>query len=547
MGFEIILAMLAGLGLFLYGMKLMSDGLQKVAGAKMRMVLEKLTANRFMGVIVGFIFTAIVQSSSATTVLVVSFVDTGLMSLAQSVGVTMGANIGTTMTGQMIAFKLSAVAPLFLIAGVGLLMFMKKTFIQKIGEVILGFGMLFFGLETMAGSMESLGPSVQQAIASLDNVYLAILVGFVVTAILQSSSATTGIVMVMAATMTAAGEPLISLKISFYLILGCNMGSCVSALLASVPGNKNAKRAAMVHFLFNLIGSAIIVVLLGFFEPQIQSMISAINSDPQSCVANANTIFKLLQVVLLFPMANTLVKLSQLIIRGEDKVADKQLKLQFIGEGHAVTPATAVPMAISEIERMGRTACENINCAMKGLLEGDSSSLEGIYETETEIDYLNTEICNYLVKANQLALPMQDKKLLGGLFHVVNDMERIGDHAENIADFAKTCEKEGLKFSKDAKKELQKMLDKVSVLLNLSLEMFGKNSEENMQEILRLEDEIDTLERKLQKKHVKRLTSNKCEPHAAMIFTDLLSNLERVADHGTNIAFSIIDTEEVEE
>ncbi len=541
MAFEMILAMVAGLGLFLYGMKLMSDGLQKVAGAKLRMILEKLTTNRFMGVIVGFVFTAIVQSSSATTVLVVSFVDTGLMNLAQSVGVIMGANVGTTMTGQLIAFKLTAIAPVILMAGVIMLMFFSKPMIQKSGEVLLGFGMLFFGLSTMSTSMEGMNETVRQLLTSLDNVYYAVLIGFLVTAVLQSSSVTTGIVMLL------ASQNLVTLQMSFYLILGCNIGSCVSALIACLPGNKNAKRAAMVHFLFNIFGSAIVLLALGLFEPQIQNIIVGINDDPMSCVANANTIFKLAQVILLFPCGSLLVKLSNLIIPGEDKVTDDEHQLEFIGEGHTVTPATAVPSAISEIKRMGLIAFDNLERAMASLMQGDDKELPVVYQTEKEIDFLNTEICNYLVRVNQLSIPMQDKKILGGLFHVVSDMERIGDHAENIADFAKTCNKEGLNFSKDAKKEMQKMLDKVTHLLTLSLDMFSENNEGYMDDILKLEDEIDTMERKLQKRHIKRLTSQKCEPHAAMIYTDLLSNLERVADHGTNIAFSIIEIDEPDE
>ncbi len=541
MAIEMILAMIAGLGLFLYGMKLMSDGLQKVAGAKLRMVLEKLTTNPFMGVVVGFVFTAIVQSSSATTVLVVSFVDTGLINLAQSVGVILGANVGTTITGQLIAFKLTAIAPIILMVGVIMLMFFKKTIVQKTGEVFLGFGMLFFGLSTMSDSMSAMSDSLSSLLSSMSNVYIAVLVGFLVTAVLQSSSATTGIVMVL------AGQHLVTLQMSFYLILGCNIGSCVSAGIASLPGNKNAKRAAMVHFSFNIIGSALVLLALGFFEPQIEHMIRSINSDPMSCVANANTIFKLSQVIVLFPFSKYLVKLSELIIPGKDKLPESEFKLKFIGGGHAVTPATAVPNAISEIMRMGRMANENLFRAMNSLLQGEKKDLPVVYEKEKEIDFLNTEISNYLVQANQLSLPMQDKKLLGGLFHVVNDMERIGDHAENIADFATTCQKEDLVFSKDAKKELQKMLDKVTNLLSMCLEMFGENKDSHMKDILNLEDEIDTMERKLQKRHVKRLTSNKCEPHAAMIFTDLLSNLERVADHGTNIAFSIIDDVEEDE
>lgn len=551
---DMVLGMLGGLGLFLYGMKLMSDGLQKAAGAKMRNILETLTKNRFIGVIVGLLFTAVIQSSSATTVLVVSFVNASLMTLYQAAGVIMGANIGTTMTGQLITLNLTAIAPIFLMGGVIMVMFLKKPFVKKLGEVILGFGMLFVGLSTMSSSLAVLkeSPVVLQAISSLDNWAMALFVGFLITAILQSSSATVGIVILL------ASQELIGLEICFYLILGCNIGSCVSACLASLSGNKMAKRAALIHLFFNVIGTSVLVIILALFKDQIAMFIHGLSNGVPDVlidgtnrrlgrdVANAHTIFKIAQVLFLFPFSNLIVKLTYLCVQGdEEKVDEKHLK--FIGEHAIYSPTTAVPQAICEIERMGNIAFRNLENSIHALFEVDEKLVNQVYETEKAIDYMNTEITDYLVKINQLPLPVKDRKSIGGLFHVVNDIERIGDHAENIADFTKMMIEDNLSFSKEGTQEIKEMFGMTKRLLEFSLEMFTKQSSEHLQEILTLENTIDEREKELQHNHVVRLTNNKCDAESGMIFSDLASNLERVADHGTNIAFSILESDPEEE
>lgn len=550
MNVDVVLGMVGGLGLFLYGMKLMSDGLEKAAGARLRGILESLTRNRFIGMLVGILFTAVVQSSSATTVLVVSFVNASLMNLYQAAGVIMGANIGTTVTGQLIALNLTKIAPFILICGVVLVMFIKKPFTKRIGEVVLGFGMLFMGLSTMSGAMEVLkdSPQIVRIISSLDNPFLGVLTGFLVTAVLQSSSATVGILILM------ASQGMLPLHMCFYLILGCNMGSCVSALLASLGAKKDAQRAAFIHFLFNLIGSGVIIMVLAFLSPLVEQIITGftggmdnqfvngINSKLARDVANTHTIFKVFQVLVLFPFSNWIVKLTYLIIPGEEERVDEK-QLMYIGAHTVFSPATAVPQAILEIERMGEIAIGNLNRSMRALLTKDKSLLQQIYDTEETIDYMNTEITNYLVKANQQSLPVDDRKAIAGLFHVVNDMERIGDHAENVGDAALVMIEEGLSFSEEGQLEVREMLLKVNQLLDYSLEMFSKKTEAHLKEILDLENQVDKLERELQHNHVVRLTEHKCECHAGMIFTDLCSNLERVADHGTNIAFSILESD----
>lgn len=543
---ELALQIMAGVGLFLYGMQLMSDGLQKVAGGKMRTILEKLTTNPFMGLLLGIVFTGIIQSSNATTVLVVSFVNSGLMNLSQSVGVIMGANIGTTVTGQLVSFKLDAVAPLFIMVGVVMVMFIKKPMIRRIGEVLLGFGVLFFGMSTLSSSVDKLNEveAIKHMFSSLTNPFIAVLIGFLATSILQSASASVGILIVL------ASSGLMDLNICYYVIMGCNIGACGSAVLASLSGTKDAKRAAMIHVSFNVIGLVIVMVLLAVCGEPIMSAIHSLSSSTANAglragrdVANINTIIKVFQVIVLFPLSRFLIRLSYLIIPGKDEEVHG-MELKFIGKHAIFNLTTALPQAVSEAERMGTMAVHNLNRAMEALLDRDEEALEDVYKKENVIDYLNTEISNYLVKINQLSLPIQDRKQLGAMFHVVNDMERIGDHAENIADFAKTVMSANLKFSKKAQNELRQMFEKVTQLLTYSINMFVTGDDTHAEDIQKLENEIDKMEKKLQKKHINRLANHKCEPHAAMIFSDLLSNLERVADHGTNIAFAEQEDEE---
>lgn len=538
MSYTIILGLVGGLGLFLYGMKLMSDGLEKAAGAKMRGILEFFTKNRFIGMLVGIVFCAIIQSSSATTVMVVSFVNSGLMTLYQAAGVIMGANIGTTITSQLVAFNLSEVAPLFLMLGVIMVMFCKQPMVKKLGEVVLGFGILFMGLSTMSGSMSSLreSPVIVDALSSLTNPFMAVLAGFVITAIIQSSSVTVSIVLLM------AQQGLLELGICFYIILGCNMGSCISALLASLSGKRVAKRAALIHFLFNVFGSAVIMVVLSFLSPVLQDFFMSISGGQIGrAVANTHTCFKIFQVIILFPFANGLVKLTCLLVPGNEKDSEKDFELMYIGKKNVFSPATAVVEVTKELERMGYMACTNLNRAMNALITLDEEDIRKVYQVEDNINFLNHAITDYLVKINQSTLPVDDARSIGGLFHVVNDIERIGDHAENVADAAQQRMKDNVSFSKEAQHELAEMMELVNKILHYSLDTFSHNNREHVQEILQIEDQVDKMEKRLQQAHVDRLTRNECTPAAGMIYSDIASGLERVADHATNIAFAILD------
>ncbi len=542
MDMSVILQLAGGLGLFLFGMDLMSQSIEKVAGARLRRILEFFTSNRFMGMIVGIIFTGIVQSSSACTVMVVSFVNSGLMNLYQAAGVIFGANIGTTVTSQLVSFNLSEVAPLFLLAGVAIMMFCKKQKIKKAAEVLIGFGILFVGLSTMSQAMEGMRdmPEVVNLLQSLRNPFFATLVGMLLTAVIQSSSVTVSIVLLLAT------QGLLALPITLYIIMGCNIGSCATALLASMSGKKDAKRAAMIHFLFNVIGTFIMYIILLAAEGPIVNMIQSISSDNGRFVANAHTIIKIFQVVILFPFSNLIVKLACLCVPGEDRKINyrESYQLKFIGEKVVFNPATAVVEVINELERMASLASENLNRAMNALITLDEDDIEEVYEVEKNINFLNREITDYLVKINQTTLPIEDQKSLGALFHVVNDIERIGDHAENMADAARGRKESGAGISKEAQRELGEMLDMVNRLVQYSVDMFVKNDEQNMEEIIALENQVDEKERALQQAHVQRLTKGECTPEAGMFFSDIVSGLERVADHATNIAFALCSSEE---
>ena len=545
MSFGTILTMAGGLGLFLFGMELMSDSIEKVAGARLRRILEIFTTNRFMGMIVGIIFTGIIQSSSACTVMVVSFVNSGLMNLYQAAGVILGANIGTTITSQLVSFNLSKIAPLILLVGVVVMMFTKKEKVRKVAEVVVGFGILFVGLSTMSQAMANMKnePQVVNLLMSLKNPFLATLMGFALTAIIQSSSVTVSIVLLL------ANQDLLPLPITLYIILGCNIGACATAMLASMTGKKDAKRAALIHLLFNIIGTVIIYIALFVAGDQIVELIKSISADNGRFVANAHTLIKIAQVIMLFPFTGWLVKMTYLIVPGEDqKVGYREsYQLKYIGDKVVFNPATAVVEVIKELERMASLAEENLNRAMNALITLDEEDIEEVYEVEKNINFLNHAITDYLVKINQTTLPIEDLNSLGALFHVVNDIERIGDHAENVADAARQRKEEGVSISKEAQKELGDMLEMVNKIIRYAVEMFAKSDESHMQEIVTLEDQVDEKERELQKKHVERLTKGECSPEAGMIFSDIVSGLERVEDHATNIAFAITTEEDAED
>lgn len=537
MDYSFILPMIGGLGLFLYGMKLMSDGLENAAGERLRNILEFFTNNRFTGMLVGIFFTAIIQSSSASTVMVVSFVNAGLMNLSQAAGVILGANIGTTVTSQLVAFNLSKVAPLFLIIGVVMVMFIDSPNVKKIGEVVLGFGVLFTGLTTMSSTMEALkdSPMIMNTLSNLNNHFIAVFIGFIITAILQSSSVTVSIVLLM------ASQGLLALPICFFIILGCNMGSCVSALIASLSGRKNAKRAAMIHFLFNVFGSIILFIALSLaLKPITNFFLQISNHNIGRSVANAHTAFKIIEALIMFPFMNYIVKLAKAIISGDDKTLEDDILL-YIGEKSMITPASAIPQVRRELIHSANLVWDNLNKSFSAFIHNDLSQVDDIYKKEESINEISHSITDFLVHTNQLDLPISDRGQLGCLFHAVSDVERIGDHAVNFTELACSKVKHKSELSPAAKKQIINMYESVEQVLILALKIFHDRSEKNIPKLLELEEHVDDLERKYQKSHIKRMSKGDCEPRAGLLFSDMLSALERISDHGVNIALSITD------
>ena len=536
MGIQEVLSLAGGLGLFLLGMTLMSEGIEKAAGAKLRGILEMFTTNRVKGMFVGVFFTAIMQSSSACTTLVVSFVNSGLMSLYQAAGVIFGANIGTTITSQLVSFNLSQYAPLILLFGVILAMVSKKQTTEKVADVIAGFGVLFLGISTMSSGMASIKESeaVVNTLAGLSNPLLAVLTGLVITAVVQSSSVTVSLTLLM------AQQGLFKdVNICLFIILGCNIGACTTALLASLAGKKDAKRAAFIHLLFNVIGTILMFIVFMVAMDPVSAGLHSISADDGRFVANAHTIIKIVQVIVLLPFSNLIVKLTYFFIPGKDQKVGylDTFQLKFIGDKVLFNPSTAVVDGLKELERMASLANDNLNRAMNALITLDDEDISAVHEMEKNIDFLNHSITSYFIKINQSTLPIEDLQGLGSLFHVANDIERIGDHAENIADMAARRKELGASFSADAQKELADLLERVNLILGESLKVIlGTVDADTMMAMSQMEARVDEKEKEIQQSHIDRLTRGECTPEAGMIFSDVASSLERVADHAYNIA-----------
>ncbi len=514
--------LLSGLALFLFGMKFMSEGLQKAAGDKMRVILDRVTKNRFIAVIFGAIFTAIIQSSGATTVMEVSFVNAGLLTLEQSVGITFGANIGTTITAQLVSLKLTAIAPYIIFAGACLMMFGNKPITRKISEVIFGFGALFLGINSMTGALSRIPeyPVIMHWFSYLKNPFIALLVGLLFTVAVQSSSVTVSVLVLL------ADSHLVGLGSCLYFILGANIGSCTPAVMAAMNANKNAKRTAMVHFLFNALGMIIIGTILFFARNQIVDAISVLGGadNAKRFVANADTAFKVFQTIIFLPCEEE----------------DNGLHLEYIRKASSkFVPSTAVVEIIQEIERMAGLARENLVASMEALADKNLDKVKEINAREKIIDYLSSEITDYLVEVNRYELPLADSRRIGALFHVVIDLERIGDHAINILENAEKRSQLNEKFTGAGKEELTTMYTEVLQLFDKSMEMFVTNKKDNIDEIIDMENDVDQMQIDYQNQQVKRLSKGVCGVEIGLIFTDMVIGLERIADHSTNIAYSI--------
>lgn len=526
--FEIFVGIFGGLGLFLYGMKLMSDGLESAAGEKLKGILEKVTSNRFIGVLVGAVVTAIIQSLSATTVMVVSFVNAGLMSLSQAIGVIMGANIGTTITAQMVSFKLDTIAPIFIGAGAILILVAKKKKVKDVAYIALGFGILFLGMGTMSGALKPIAetPAFGEFIIVVgNNAILGLLTGLIMTAIVQSSSATTGILVALATTGA------IDMRLAFPVILGCNIGTCVTALLASVGANRTAKKAALMHLFFNIFGAIIFLP----FVMQVTELVEVISpGNVARQVANAHTIFNVIVTVVMFPLAGYIVKLVNVIIPGDSKVESKGA--MYLDKQLLATPMIASSQVVKETIRMAELAKSNFELSMRAFLESNQECIDKVYENESIINTIEKDITDYLIELSQHELTEENAKLVSETYHTINDIERIGDHAENIVELASVRIYNKLEVSEDALNEINEIYSSTLESIDLSIKSYSNKKLVSLKQIEMVERKIDDLENEFRNNNIKRLSAKQCTASSGVIFFDLLSNLERVGDHANNIA-----------
>ena len=531
-----ILSMAGGLGLFLFGIRTMGDGLENAAGAKLKRMLEVLTGNRFLAVLVGFVVTAIIQSSTATTVMVVGFVNAGMMSLAQAVGVIMGANIGTTVTSLLIALNFSSVAAAAVLVGVILMLASKKTVVKNLGAIFTGFGLLFLGIDMMSDSMAPLRESAgfMNFIVTVSESPLrplfGIILGIVMTALLQSSSASVGVL------QTLAMQGLVPLKFSVFVLFGQNIGTCLTALFSTVGAKKNSKRAAVIHLLFNLIGTGIFI-LIALLAPYVE-WIEKLSPDPMAQIAISHIVFNIVSTVVMFPFAKVLVKLSCLLVPGKDD-SESEMHCKFIDDRLLNTPPFAVMQVSKEVARMAKLARDNFETSAHALINRSDKDLDKVMENEDVINYLNHHITSYLVKLNALDITDSDSDYIARVFHAINDIERVGDHAINLAEAAQHNIGEGLKFSDPAREELNQLCGSVVTLLERSMAAFDNQSlsDNEAKELSDLEEHIDDLTLECQDSHIFRLNRKECNTEAGMLYLNTITDFERVGDHAINIAF----------
>ena len=527
-----VIQLVGGLGLFLFGMKLMGDGLENAAGERLKTILEKVTSNRFIGVLVGALVTAVIQSSSATTVMVVSFVNAGLMSLMQAAGVIMGANIGTTITAQMVSFNLDAIAPIFIGVCAVIVLVAKKKKVRDVAYIGLGFGILFLGMGIMSESMRPLAesPVFNDVIGTIgNNRFLGVLAGLVMTAIVQSSSATTGILVALATTGS------IDMNVALPIIFGCNIGTCVTALLASLGSNKTAKKAALIHLFFNVIG---VIIFLPFMDIVVSIVQKTDPTNVARQVANAHTIFNVIVTIVLLPCAKYLVALANKVMPGEDTV-DYSGAI-YLDERLLETPVIATDQVFKETIRMGDIAKKNLELSMKAFLDNDSSCSNELYKNEELINTLEKEITNYLVLLSSHDLPEEDSKVISSTFHIINDIERIGDHAKNIIELAVEKSEGNVPIQDEARVEIVGMYNKTIEAVGVALEAYQNKDVSKAKSIKSIEESINQYKKEIRENNISRLSKKVCVANGSAIFLDLISNLERIGDHSTNIAERVI-------
>ena len=535
MGITDVLALLGGLALFLYGMQMMSTGLEAAAGNRMKSILEKLTSNRVKGVLFGAAITAVIQSSSATTVMVVGFVNSGLMTLKQAVWVIMGANIGTTITGQLIALDIGAIAPLFAIAGEGAIMFIKSEKVHQISSIFAGLGILFMGMDMMGAAMSPLKES--EAFISLmtkfDNPLLGILVGALFTAVIQSSSASVGILQALAST------GMIPLSSAVFVLFGQNIGTCITAVLVSIGMKVNAKRTTVIHLLFNIIGTVLFTVIC-LVTPYVTWIEAMTPGDPVAQIANAHTVFNIVTTLLLLPFGTHMANIAVRILPDSKKADDEDLRLKYIRPfessyaiGHS---AVAVSQVRDEVNRMRDMVAKNISDSFDSLVQYDEKLRKKVSEREEYIDFLNKGISEYIVSLMASEMNMSDSRKINGYYAIISNLERIGDHAVNLAEYGDDMRKWEIDFSDTVKEELNEMKAQCIAALDNLKEVTSENVERILSQAVIIEQKTDDMRDKYFKKQMQRLKKGKCKPQSGIVFSEILTDFERMGDHALNIA-----------
>lgn len=526
--FEIFTGIFGGLGLFLYGMKLMSDGLENIAGEKLKGILEKITSNKIMGVLVGIVVTAIIQSSSAVTVMVVSFVNAGLMTLTQATGVILGSNIGTTITAQMVSFKLEIIAPIFIGVGAIVMIGAKRKKVKDLAYIALGFGILFMGMGLMSASLKpvsELDIFNNFILLVANNPILGVLIGMLMTAILQSSSATTGILVALG----ASGN--IDMNVAFPIVLGCNIGTCITAILAGLTANRTAKKAALLHLFFNIFGTIIFLP----FSDKVVMIVQYLTPDSVARqIANAHTIFNIVITILILPISKYFVNLVNKILPDNGNVM--MCGAIYLDKKLLETPVVAITQVVKETIRMAQIARNNFQLAMQSFFYGKDEDIKSVYENENIINTLEKEITEYLIAISQHNLPEENAELISEVYHTINDIERIGDHAENIVELAINKFNNNIELSNEALKEIEEISNVTLESLDIAIKCFKEKECKDNIIVNEIEERIDKLEKSFRNNNIIRLNSKQCYANAGVMFFDLLSNLERIGDHANNIA-----------
>ncbi len=526
-----------GIGIFLFGMKIMGEGLENAAGDKLKQLIDVITGNRFFAILVGVVFTAIIQSSSATTSMVVGFVNSGLMNLSQAVGVIMGADIGTTVTSLIISLNVAGIAPLAVFIGVLFLFFAKKQTVKYIGEIMTGFGLLFMGITTMSSSMAPLRDSevFHRFITDNSNPFAGVLIGLVITAVIQSSSASVGILQALAM------QGLVPFHFAAYVVLGQNLGGVVPTLISSVGTKTNARRAAIFRLVFNFLGAAVFFVIM-YFTPYLD-LLEKVTDDPVFQVSLAHIVFNVGSVIFAIPFSNLMIRMTERLVKDRPGEDEGEFELHFIDERILRTAPMAVTQVGKETVRMAEKAKKNFYDAAMALINSDVSGAEKILKTEEEINFLNKQITDFLIKVNILDISDKDSYYTGKLFHTVNDIERIGDHAINLLEAAQKADSDKIKLPDMVREDISRILKIVMKLLDSAVEALenGSVTKDEFIALADIEQQIDDLTGSYNKKHIERLNAKVYSVETGMLFINTIVDFERVGDHAINIGGSLLD------